>query len=1380
MGGKSTTSSQTVQIPPEVLARYNAVNARAEQVAGQGFQPYSFAPEAFVAPLTPTQQAGIYNVNQAAGLAQPYFTGAQYQLAGAQQAAMPFYMAGAQNIAAGQDIGAALGTQAGQTFGGAYGAAQPAQQAALALTGGAAGAVTPGQLGAQQIGQYMNPFLGTVAGSTMDLMRRESELAQAGQLGSAIRSGAFGGDRAGIAAANLGREQELARGNVLSNLFSGGYQQALQTAQQQQQLGLGAAQANRAAQLAAAGQLGSLAQQQYGMGMGLGQAYQGLGQQQYQQALQAAQAQQGLGQGLYGMGAGTAQQLAGIGAGAQGAALQGAQAQLGAGQAAQQTQQAGLQALYNQYLQGLSYPFQVAQFLANIAMGTGSLSGSTTTTRQPGGFFSDKRLKEDVREVGKTNDGQPIYAFKYKGEPRTQLGLMAQDVEKVKPEAVGEMGGFKTVDYAKATEDAARKRALGGPADPEAEERKRKAEAAVAEASKPVTPPAGVPPVGAAKVDLPEQKGIEIPQENKAAPKLEAPGGVSAKDPTLEQAAQLATIVATIASMSDRRTKKNVRKVGELHDGQPVYSFQYKETAKKALGGAMGGAVSQDDAYQGFQAGGSPGLAGPSDMAALLAAQAQMFGPYSQAGLYGAAPGGLPGGGGGYVPQGTLPVSSLVTAGALPEPPSVLDTLEQSARIGEAGANVYKKYQEYQKRKQQREAESAPPPATPTSSIVGPRASGGEVMPYEQKIQGPKLDIPTDLQSFEMAKPGQLPEQESDLDKASQILDILSSAQSIAGKALGGGARHGYQTDGSVRENRGATGRWGRGASGSFEEEGFFDRIARTLREIPQDMQRYASGDYEVRRPGLAPPTQRDAVAAASAPGTTGTTPEPVAAPPPASVAATPPAAPAADAAALGAAQATPPPPATSLGLSGMAAGAQLPAFVQPPAGLGGLPMPPPQRVLPTRGERIGQAFGDLRTTFSKPENLIPLLSGIAAMGTAPTYLPGVALAAGLGAATKSYTDIRKQLADIEKTQADTQQTRVLTGAEAQTIPQNAIFVRAGITYVMLADGNVVTLSQWHKMGKPPTAGAAQASGIIKNLPGAEPISGASVSAATTLASPQEATVSGKAPETQGDKAVKSYGWSPSISETNIAKAREDSDALLAMPETVRNQFIAKSVADEEAIFAGASTAAEAGTSLNQLARQISALDGPLDPGPLNQMKTTVAAYLNDLMDTAGVPQQFRILPEDVDRSIIANKLATALQFEGVQAAGQRAVQALDQIAAAIPGPGMPKEAALEIIGNMYIDKQKQLDLARYLEEYKNLAEMPGMYKSAQAQLAFRTDYNDQFYERQRQRLNDILRAKDPETGKTLIDDILLGSVDPRQLDEELGMPGFSRYFFNR
>lgn len=74
------------------------------------------------------------------------------------------------------------------------------------------------------------------------------------------------------------------------------------------------------------------------------------------------------------------------------------------------------------------------------------------------GMFSDERVKHDIKPVGKTFDGMPIYTYKYNGDEsgRTHMGLMAQDVEQEKPHAVGSYHGIKTVDYDKAT------RASGG------------------------------------------------------------------------------------------------------------------------------------------------------------------------------------------------------------------------------------------------------------------------------------------------------------------------------------------------------------------------------------------------------------------------------------------------------------------------------------------------------------------------------------------------------------------------------------------------------------------------------------------------------------------------------------------------------------------------------------------------------------------------------------------------------------------------------------------------------------------------------------------------------------------------------------------------------
>jgi len=372
MGGKTGTTTQqsSVSIPPEVMARYNSVNARAEKTADQQFTPYSGE---FVAPLTGTQQAGISNINQAQGMATPY-----YDAAG-----------GAMNT--GYQMGSGL---------------------ALA----SAGQVNPEALTGQNINQYMSPYVDSVVASTMANLRQQQGEEQSKILGNQITSGAFGGDRGRIAQANLARQQGLATGQTVSSLMNQGYGQALQTAQQQQAQQLAASQANRAA-LAGAGQ--SL----YSMGQGYGQGIAGLGTQSFDTA------------------------------------LKGAQAQIGAGTLEQQTQQAQNTADYNQFLQQQGYPFQIAQFLANIAMGTGALSGSSQegTTKSPQSFFSDRRLKDDIEKIGKTFDGQDIVRYKYKGEPGTRIGLIAQDVEKHHPDAVGLAGGYRTVDYDKATDDAAKR-----------------------------------------------------------------------------------------------------------------------------------------------------------------------------------------------------------------------------------------------------------------------------------------------------------------------------------------------------------------------------------------------------------------------------------------------------------------------------------------------------------------------------------------------------------------------------------------------------------------------------------------------------------------------------------------------------------------------------------------------------------------------------------------------------------------------------------------------------------------------------------------------------------------------------------------------------------
>jgi hypothetical protein len=60
---------------------------------------------------------------------------------------------------------------------------------------------------------------------------------------------------------------------------------------------------------------------------------------------------------------------------------------------------------------------------------------------------SDRRVKTDIVRIGKMDNGLPLYSFKYKGKPGYNIGVMAQDVEKVKPDAVIEINGVKHVNY---------------------------------------------------------------------------------------------------------------------------------------------------------------------------------------------------------------------------------------------------------------------------------------------------------------------------------------------------------------------------------------------------------------------------------------------------------------------------------------------------------------------------------------------------------------------------------------------------------------------------------------------------------------------------------------------------------------------------------------------------------------------------------------------------------------------------------------------------------------------------------------------------------------------------------------------------------------------
>jgi len=68
-------------------------------------------------------------------------------------------------------------------------------------------------------------------------------------------------------------------------------------------------------------------------------------------------------------------------------------------------------------------------------------------------MFSDRRLKRDIIDTGiRLMNGLKLYQYRYIQTARRVVGLMADEVQKIKPRAVTSIGGYLAVDYCAATE----------------------------------------------------------------------------------------------------------------------------------------------------------------------------------------------------------------------------------------------------------------------------------------------------------------------------------------------------------------------------------------------------------------------------------------------------------------------------------------------------------------------------------------------------------------------------------------------------------------------------------------------------------------------------------------------------------------------------------------------------------------------------------------------------------------------------------------------------------------------------------------------------------------------------------------------------------------
>jgi hypothetical protein len=113
--------------------------------------------------------------------------------------------------------------------------------------------------------------------------------------------------------------------------------------------------------------------------------------------------------------------------------------------------------MFNNYLSQLSnlsgLGLQAGGLVANAGQrstgGRPSTAGSIASA--VGGIasiFSDRRLKRDIVKIGEEADGLGIYEFRYLTSIKRVVGVMADEIAKLRPHALGpKIEGYATVNY---------------------------------------------------------------------------------------------------------------------------------------------------------------------------------------------------------------------------------------------------------------------------------------------------------------------------------------------------------------------------------------------------------------------------------------------------------------------------------------------------------------------------------------------------------------------------------------------------------------------------------------------------------------------------------------------------------------------------------------------------------------------------------------------------------------------------------------------------------------------------------------------------------------------------------------------------------------------
>ncbi len=348
---------------------------KSQQVASRPFEPYTGQ---LTAGLSPTQQMGIQGlvsaVNSNVGGSA---VNAAIDLARQAGGYRPL------TVTPGTMVSSQMAPAAMQAVG---------DVTAAAVDPAAIGSVRAGSFLGGDVSAYLNPYIAQVIDTTMMDLNRQREMQRQADNARAVSAQAFGGSRQAVVDAETNATFNNTRASTLANLYSQGYGQAAELMMRDYDRALQADTSNQAASQYAVGQNANF-QQQAGLANQSNRYNQALADAQFRQqaaqynqaalqdtarvnleaALRAQQLNQAAGLSAANLGLSASTNLGQLGKTQQDMALAGSGALLQAGALEQATEQARLEAAYNQYLRQFNYPVDMLGVLqdgARVMAGT--------------------------------------------------------------------------------------------------------------------------------------------------------------------------------------------------------------------------------------------------------------------------------------------------------------------------------------------------------------------------------------------------------------------------------------------------------------------------------------------------------------------------------------------------------------------------------------------------------------------------------------------------------------------------------------------------------------------------------------------------------------------------------------------------------------------------------------------------------------------------------------------------------------------------------------------------------------------------------------------------------------------------------------------------